>query len=107
MITINNQQYKTADLSEQAKAHLAHLRFIDAEIQRCQMSVNVFNISRQRIGELLQKALPKAVNPVAPAPLPVAVAAPVPAPVPTPVRTPVPASAPVPAAKPKATKRKG
>ena len=104
MITINNQQYKTADLSEEAKAHLAHLRFIDVEIQRCQMSVNVLTVSRQRIGELLQKALPKAVNPVAPAPLPVAVAAPVPVPVPAPVAAPAPVE---PAAKPKAGKRKG
>ena len=93
MITINNQHYKTTDLSEEAKAHLTHLRFVDAEIQRCQMSVNVFKISRQRIGEMLKKALPALVA-VAPA---------------VPVQNPaaVPATAPIAAKKPRAVKRKG
>ncbi len=105
MITIDNQQYKPEDLSEEARAHVAHLAFIEAEIRRLQMSVNVMNMARQRIGDLLKIVLPKTGSAV-----PVAAPAAVPTSVPVAVRAPAPTLAPpatpTAAAKPKNGKRK-
>jgi septal ring factor EnvC (AmiA/AmiB activator) len=45
-------------MSDEARAHLAHLAYIEAELQRHQMGINVLNVSRQRIGDMLRSALP-------------------------------------------------
>ena len=71
MITIDNQQYNPEDLSDEAKSHLSHLAFIEAETRRCQMNINILNVARQRIGEMLKKALPVGAA-VLPVPAPVA-----------------------------------
>lgn len=77
MITINNQKYNPNDLSEDAKAHVAHLSYIDGEIRRCQMNINVLNIARRKIGEMLSTSLP-ATGQEAAAPEPEPVVAPAP-----------------------------
>lgn len=67
LITIDGQQYNPQDLSEESRAHLAHLAFIETELQRQQMAINVLRISRQKIGELLRATLPVAPGTAAPA----------------------------------------
>lgn len=67
-ITIDGQQYNPQDLSEEARAHLAHLAYIENELQRMQMGINVLRISRQKIGDLLRAALP-GTTPAAAAPV--------------------------------------
>jgi hypothetical protein len=68
LITVDGKQYDPANLSEEARSHLAHLAFIETELQRHQMGINVLKVSRQRIGDMLRAALPKdAGTPAAPA----------------------------------------
>lgn len=56
-ITIDGKTYNPQDLSEQARAHLAHLAYIETELQRMMMGINVLRISRQRINELLRQSI--------------------------------------------------
>lgn len=58
LITVDGKQYDPAQMSDEARAHLAHLAYIEAELQRHQMGINVLNVSRQRIGDMLRSALP-------------------------------------------------
>lgn len=67
LITVDGKQYDPANLSEEARSHLAHLAYIETELQRHQMGINVLKVSRQRIGDMLRAALPKdAGTPAAP-----------------------------------------
>jgi hypothetical protein len=58
LVTVDGKQYDPAQMSDEARAHLAHLAYIEAELQRHQMGINVLNVSRQRIGDMLRSALP-------------------------------------------------
>lgn len=68
-ITIDGIEYTPEQLSEEARAHLAHLAYIETELQKMQMGINVLRVSRQKISELLRAALPgaSAAAPAAPA----------------------------------------
>lgn len=74
LITVDGKQYDPAQMSDEARAHLAHLAYIEAELQRHQMGINVLNVSRQRIGDMLRSALPAGTE-VAAAAAPAAAAA--------------------------------
>ena len=58
LITVDGKQYDPAKLSDEARSHVAHLAFIEAELQRHQMGINVLKVSRQRIGDMLRNVLP-------------------------------------------------
>jgi hypothetical protein len=79
LITVDGKQYDPAQMSDEARSHVAHLAYIEAELQRHQMGINVLNVSRQRIGDMLRTALPAgpevAATSAAPAAAPAAAAA--------------------------------
>jgi hypothetical protein len=58
LITVDGKQYDPAKLSDEARSHVAHLAYIETELQRHQMGINVLKVSRQRIGDMLRNVLP-------------------------------------------------
>jgi hypothetical protein len=58
LITVDGKQYDPAKMSDEARSHVAHLAYVEAELQRHQMGINVLKVSRQRIGDMLRSALP-------------------------------------------------
>lgn len=72
LITLDGKQYDPAQMSDEARAHLAHLAYIEAELQRHQMGINVLKVSRQRISDMLRSALPTASEAAASAAAPAA-----------------------------------
>jgi hypothetical protein len=75
LITVDGKQYDPAKMSDEARSHVAHLAYIETELQRHQMGINVLKVSRQRIGDMLRNVLP-AESEVAVAAVPAAPAAP-------------------------------
>ena len=59
-ITIDNNQYEFESLTEEAKAQLLSLQFVDQELQRLQAQVAAFQTARQAYAKALQAALPTA-----------------------------------------------
>ena len=56
-VKINGITYDFDALSEELKNHLKHLAFIDAEIERLGLQMNVLRISREAIGQQLDSAV--------------------------------------------------
>jgi len=56
-VKINGITYDFETLSEELKNHLKHLAFIDAEIERLGLQMNVLRISREAIGRELDSAV--------------------------------------------------
>jgi hypothetical protein len=57
-ITIDNQDYGLATLSDEAKAQLASLQFVDAEIARLQAKIAAFQTARNSYALALRQLLP-------------------------------------------------
>ena len=58
IIKIDNQEYELDTLSEEAKAQLQSLRFVDSELQRLQAQGAVLQTARAAYVKALQAALP-------------------------------------------------
>jgi hypothetical protein len=56
-ITINEKEYEVDDMSEDAKAQLGSLQFVDNEIIREQMKAAVLQTARNAYAQALQTAL--------------------------------------------------
>lgn len=59
-ITINEKEYETDDLSENAKAQLASLQFVNNETQRLQALLAAMQTASNAYGNALQEELDKA-----------------------------------------------
>lgn len=57
-ITIDNKQYELESLSTDAKAQLASLQFVDAELARLQAQAAVLQTARVAYANALNMALP-------------------------------------------------
>lgn len=58
-ITIDGVEYKLDELSEDAKAQITSLNFVDAEIARLQAEISVFQTARNAYALALSGFLPK------------------------------------------------
>jgi multidrug resistance efflux pump len=59
LITIDERQYELDLLSSDAKGQLASLQFVDAEIQKLQAQLAVYQTARMAYSNALKAALPK------------------------------------------------
>ena len=59
LITIDGRQYELDLLSSTAKEQLASLQFVDAEIQKLQAQLAVYQTARMAYSNALKAALPK------------------------------------------------
>ena len=57
-VTIDNRTYELDTLSDEAKAQLQSLQFVDSELQRLQAQVAVFQTARAAYAKALQAVLP-------------------------------------------------
>lgn len=57
-ITIDNQNYELETLSDEAKNQLVSLQFVDAELQRLNAQIAVYQTARLAYADALKKALP-------------------------------------------------
>jgi len=58
-ITIDNQSYELESLTDEAKAQLGSLQFVDAEIGRLQARLAAMQTARMAYARALSEALPK------------------------------------------------
>ena len=58
-VTIDGKRYALDALSEEAKAQLASLQFVDGKIRELQGQLAVFQTARQAYAEALKAALPE------------------------------------------------
>ena len=56
-ITIDGKEYETDDMSDEAKAQLQSLQFVDNEIAREQMKLAALQTARNAYAQALQSAL--------------------------------------------------
>ena len=56
-ITINEKEYETDDMSEEAKTQLGSLQFVDNEIAREQAKTAALQTARNAYAQALQKEL--------------------------------------------------
>lgn len=56
-ITIDEKEYETDDMSDEAKAQLQSLQFVDNEIAREQMKTAALQTARNAYAQALQTAL--------------------------------------------------
>jgi hypothetical protein len=59
-ITIDNKEYDLNLLSDDAKAQLASIQFVDAELVRLNAKAAALQTARMAYGKSLQEALPPA-----------------------------------------------
>jgi hypothetical protein len=59
-IKIDNIDYDTDNLSDEAKAQLASLQYVDAELTRLQAQAAAYQTARMAYAKALQAALPVA-----------------------------------------------
>ena len=57
-ITIDNKQYEVESLSDEAKAQLAAIQFVDSELARLQAKAAALQTARMAYSKALQAALP-------------------------------------------------
>jgi hypothetical protein len=60
-ITIDNKEYDLNLLSDEAKAQLASIQFVDAELVRLNAKAAALQTARMAYSKALQEALPPAV----------------------------------------------
>lgn len=58
-ITIDNQEYDVDSMSDDAKAQLASIQFVDAELVRLQANIAVYQTARNNYINALRSALPE------------------------------------------------
>jgi 23S rRNA U2552 (ribose-2'-O)-methylase RlmE/FtsJ len=56
-ITIDDKEYETDDMSEEAKAQLQSLQYVDNELQRVQLKTAALQTARNAYAKALQEAL--------------------------------------------------
>jgi len=56
-ITIDEKEYETDDLSENANGQLQSLQFVESELVRTQMKMAVLQTARNSYAQALQEAL--------------------------------------------------
>ena len=61
-ITIDNIDYDLDSLSEEAKAQIVSLQFVDAELQRLQAKAAALQTARAAYARALSELLPKGVE---------------------------------------------
>ena len=59
-ITIDDKQYELESLSDEAKAQLASIQFVDSELTRLQARAAALQTARMAYAKALQAALPTA-----------------------------------------------
>lgn len=59
LIKIDEKEYELEQLSEEAKNQLVSLQFVDAELQRLQAQIAVFQTARMAYANGLRAALPE------------------------------------------------
>ena len=59
-ITIDEKEYESDDMSEEAQAQLKSLQFVDGEINRNQMKAAALQTARNAYAQALQAALKEA-----------------------------------------------
>jgi hypothetical protein len=59
-ITIDEKEYESDDMSEEAQAQLKSLQFVDVEINRNQMKAAALQTARNAYAQALQAALEEA-----------------------------------------------
>jgi len=59
-ITIDNQEYEVDNMSDEAKAQLTSLQFVDGELARLQAQIAVYQTARNGYANALRAALPPA-----------------------------------------------
>lgn len=57
-ITIDNKEYELDSLSNEAKAQLASIQFVDAELARLQAQAAALQTARMAYAQALREALP-------------------------------------------------
>ena len=57
-ITIDNQNYDLGPLSDEVKAQLASLQFVDSELQRLTAQTTILQTARMAYANALKAALP-------------------------------------------------
>jgi hypothetical protein len=57
-ITIDNKEYDLGTLSDEAKAQLISLQFVDQELQRLQAQTAAYQTARMAYAKALNEALP-------------------------------------------------
>jgi hypothetical protein len=57
-ITIDNQEYELDNFSTEARAQLASLQYVDAELMRLQAQMAAMQTARMAYAKALQAALP-------------------------------------------------
>lgn len=57
-VRIDNQDYELETLSDEAKNQLVSLQFVDAELQRLNAQIAVFQTARLAYANALKEALP-------------------------------------------------
>lgn len=58
IITIDNTDYDLETFSDEAKAQLTSLQFVDAELQRLHANIAVYQTARAAYSNALSEALP-------------------------------------------------
>ncbi|MDC3128154.1 DUF6447 family protein [Paracoccaceae bacterium] len=58
-ITIDNIEYNTEDLSDNAKAQVASLQFLEVQMNRLKMEIAVYNTARETYAGVLKEELEK------------------------------------------------
>lgn len=58
LIKINDKEYELEQLSEEAKNQLASLQFVDAELQRLNAQIAVYQTARMAYANALKEVLP-------------------------------------------------
>ena len=58
-VTIDNVEYDTESMSEEAIANLRSLQFVDSEIAKLQAKIAAMNTARVAYANALQELLPK------------------------------------------------
>lgn len=58
-VTIDNTDYEFDDLSDEVKAQLGSIRFIDAEVQRINLTLAALQTARNAYGKAVQDLLGK------------------------------------------------
>lgn len=62
-ITIDGTEYNVNDLSENAKAQIANLQVTDAEIEKLNQQLAIYQTARTAYARALQEELPKHAEP--------------------------------------------
>ena len=56
-ITVDNIEYNTEDLSDNGKAQLASLQFLEVQMRKLQNSISVYNTAKNAYAVELEKEL--------------------------------------------------